>query len=336
MLLYKPSITFAAACSLLLAVPTRADTPFEPQTRVSLKDGFWQINGRPTHPGSDAEGLLMNVRMVNATFEDRNPETCPKGFDPDENTARFLKALPDYVAHGVSAFTLSLQGGSPNYEGALNSAFEADGSLRRSYLERVARVIEACDRQGVAVILGCFYQRQDQVLKDADAVKQAVANAARWVRDRGYTNVVMEIANEHEHDGFDHRIIKEPESMAELIQLARETAPGLLVAASGMGNGRITHPVGNASDFILIHFNGTPVPAIMDRIAPVTKYAKAIVCNEDDKVGETGAKALQAAIDTLCSWGYMNKEKNQYYPFGFEGAKDDPVVYGRLKKLTSK
>ena len=38
----------------------------------------------------------------------------------------------------------------PGYEGALNSAFEPDGSLRDSYLRRVRRVIEACDRHGAA------------------------------------------------------------------------------------------------------------------------------------------------------------------------------------------
>ena len=76
--------------------------------------------------------------------------------------------------HGVNAFTLSLQGGMPGYEGALNSAFEPDGSLRESYLARVARVIEACDRAGLVVILGCFYQRQDQVLADEAAVRAAV------------------------------------------------------------------------------------------------------------------------------------------------------------------
>jgi len=71
--------------------------------------------------------------MVNATFEDRHRND----FDPDRNTAAFLAHLPDYASHGVRAFTFCLQGGMPGYEGALNSAFEADGSLRPSYLERV-------------------------------------------------------------------------------------------------------------------------------------------------------------------------------------------------------
>ena len=85
-----------------------------------------------TYAGTKGEGMLLNVRMVNATFEDRNrPE-----FDADANTQEFLAALPDYVGHGVRAFTLNLQGGTPGYEGAVNSAFNPDGSLRDPYMRR--------------------------------------------------------------------------------------------------------------------------------------------------------------------------------------------------------
>jgi hypothetical protein len=81
-----------------------------------------------TYPGAKAEGLLMNVRMVNATFEDRNRDD----FDPDANTAAFLAVMPEYVEAGVRAFTFNLQGGMPGYEGALNSAFEPDGRSARA------------------------------------------------------------------------------------------------------------------------------------------------------------------------------------------------------------
>ena len=50
--------------------------------------------------------------MVNATFEDRNHPD----FDPEVNTDRFILQVADYVAHGVRAFTLNLQGGMPGYE----------------------------------------------------------------------------------------------------------------------------------------------------------------------------------------------------------------------------
>jgi hypothetical protein len=85
------------------------ESAFRPRTRVTLVDGRWHINGEVTYPGAPAEGLLMNVRMVNSTFEDRaRPE-----FDAEGNTDRFLAQIPDYAACGVRAFTLCLQGGFP-------------------------------------------------------------------------------------------------------------------------------------------------------------------------------------------------------------------------------
>ena len=40
-------------------------------TRVSIGNSQWHLNGEVTYRGAKAEGLLMNVRMVNAVFEDR-------------------------------------------------------------------------------------------------------------------------------------------------------------------------------------------------------------------------------------------------------------------------
>jgi len=132
------------------------------RTRVDIAGGRWRLNGEVTYAGAQAEGLLMNVRMVNAVFENANLKTRPQGFDPEANTRRFLQQVSEYVAHGIRAFTISLQGGDPGYEGAVNSAIAPDGTLRAAYLKRVAAVIETCDRHGAVVILSCFYQRQDQ------------------------------------------------------------------------------------------------------------------------------------------------------------------------------
>src|SRR2546427_13016953 len=109
-------------------------------TRVSIVNGQWHLNGEVTYRGAKAEGLLMNVRMVNAVFEDRKRPD----FDAEANTDAFVRQIPSYVAHGVRAFTLNLQGGMPGYEGSVNSGFNPDGSLRDSYLKRVRQVIEAC------------------------------------------------------------------------------------------------------------------------------------------------------------------------------------------------
>jgi hypothetical protein len=299
-------------------------------TTVSIDGTQWQINGEITYPGTTAEGLLMNVRMVNSTFEDRKRPD----FDSDENTARFISKIPEYNSYGVRAFTLNMQGGFPGYEGAVNSAFRPDGTLRNSYLGRIKRVIEECDKHGMVVILGLFYQRQDQILRDEQAVKSGVVNAVNWVRESGFTNVVIEIANEYAHGGFDHDIIKTAEGEVELIRLVKKTMPGLLVSVSGLGNGRMNDLIAKEADFILIHFNGTKVEDIPKRINALKKYNKPIVCNEDDKVGNEAVLALQACVENGCSWGFMHSKLNQYEPFEFNGYDDDRMVYDKFRKVT--
>lgn len=301
------------------------------RTRVSIRDGRWYLDEEPTYRGTKAEGLLMNVRMVNAVFEDRNrPE-----FDPQANTDEFIVRIPDYVAHGVRAFTICLQGGMPGYEDAVNSAFESDGSLRDAYLRRVRQVIESCDRNGAVMILGCYYQRQDQLLQDEAAVRAGVVNVAQWVGKNGFANVVLEIANEFGHPGYDHPLLKTSEGVAELIGLAKRTCPSLLVSASGLGYGRLPDDVAQASDFLLIHFNETRIEDIPSRVAALKGFHKPIVCNEDEKVGEEGARACEISVANGISWGLMLVELNQHFPFAFRGAADDPKVYAALRRVTS-
>ena len=58
--------------------------------------------------------------MVQGIFDDLNPETRSKWaypdtgtWDPDRNTREFVAAMPRVAAHGLLAFTINLQGGSP-------------------------------------------------------------------------------------------------------------------------------------------------------------------------------------------------------------------------------
>lgn len=308
------------------------DPRFEARTRVGIEGEHWVINGVETALGTPAQGRLLNVRMVNATFEDRNRSD----FDAAANTARFLSVLPEYAQAGVHAITLNIQGGMPGYEGALNSGFQPDGALRHAYMERVRGVIEACDRLGLAVILGCYYQRQDQVLADEAAVRRGLLEVVGWIERCGLTNVVLEIANEFDHGGFDHPVLATPEGQLELVRAVREAAPGLLVSTSGLGHGGYHDRLAEAVDFLLIHFNGTSLAQIPERIQVLKRFGKPIVCNEDDKVGAEAAQALRLSVENGGAWGLMLKERNQYQPFEFDGIADDPVVYRGFKELTGR
>ncbi|MEZ5944461.1 MAG: serine hydrolase [Planctomycetaceae bacterium] len=298
-------------------------------TEVSISGTRFLLNGQPTNPETPCEGLLMNVRMVNATFEDAGRQE----FDPAENTAEFIAKLDDYAAHGVNAFTLNLQGGMPGYEGAINSAFEPDGALRPDYLKRVERVIRECNKRGMVVILGLYYQRQSKILRDEAAVKAGVVNAARWVDERGFRNVLIEIANEFPHNGFRHEVIRSAKGQASLLRLAKSTSPKLLVTASGYGDGKVHPEVAEACDFLTPHWNGTRVADIPTRVAELKRYGKPIVCNEDDKTGQDAVDAMHASVESGCGYGLMLKDHNQAFPFHFNGGADDPVYYAALQTL---
>jgi hypothetical protein len=96
---------------------------------VTIRGDAFLINGRPTYAGRTfngkrIEGLLMNVRVVQGIFDDLNPETASrwvypdtKRWDPDRNTSEFTVAMAEWKRHGVLAFTINLQGGSPGFAG---------------------------------------------------------------------------------------------------------------------------------------------------------------------------------------------------------------------------
>lgn len=299
-------------------------------TTIAIERDQWLINGEITYPGTRCEGLLMNVRMVNCTFED----THRTDFDPDANTQQFIAAIANYREHGVRAFTLSLQGGTPGYEGAVNSAFNRDGSLRADYLARVKRVIDACDQHGIIAILSCYYQRQDEILDDADAIRSGVKDTVGWIKEQGFANIVLEVTNEFGHNGFTHELFKTNAGQVELVQLAKDLYPELLVSTVGQAPGAETDRLENLVDFNMVHLNTTPLENVVSKIIPVKKYGKPVICNEDDKLGADGAKCAELCVDNGVSWGLMQNPVNQTYPFRFDGRADDPEIYDKLKELT--
>lgn len=314
------------------------------ETVVSIRGDKWYYNGNVINPGSPAEGLLMNVRMVNAVFEDRGLKTPEryKGFSPAMNTDAFISMIPEYVSSGVNAFTISLQGGTPGYEGAVNTAFNADGSLRTDYMERVEKVISACNKNRAVVILTCFYQRQHthfSALSGKESIRHALRNTVEWISEKRFANVTLEISNEYSHSGFRNwqqgEWLMSEAGQVELIRLAKQLNPKLLVSTSGIGDGKLHRSLIEAADFLLIHFNNSTINEYASIIGELKQYGKPVVCNEDDKINNKGAMALKQSVVNGSGWGYMNVEKNQTFPFEFEGVNDDHEVYGMFSNVTT-
>jgi hypothetical protein len=328
-------------------------------TRVSIVGDAFHVNGRPTYEGRrwngmKIEGLLLNSRMVQATFDDLNPETRArwaypdtKTFDAERNVREFLAALPEYRRHGLLGLTLNLQGGSPEGYSKTqpweNNAFEPDGALRPAYLSRLARVLDRSDELGMVVILGLFYFGQDERLRDEAAVLRAADHALAWLKQGGWTHVVVEANNEC-NVRYDHAILK-PERIHELIERCRRAG---FLAGTSYGGGTIPRPnVVKASDFLLLHGNGVKEPA---RIADMVRRTRAvegyrpmpILFNEDDHFDfDQPDYNFKAALSEYCGWGYFDPGKSDYAT----GYQSPPVQWGintdrkkaffsRLKEVT--
>lgn len=323
---------FSALISLLFAsfpAPHVAHSELAPRTTVSIAGEDFQINGRPTYEGrtwrgNRIEGLLLNSRMVQGIFDDRNAGTADhwvypdnRRWDAERNTREFIEAMPEWRRHGLLAVTLNLQGGSPQgyskEQPWHNSAFDADGTLRADYRARAGRIITRADELGMVVILGFFYFGQDERLADEAAVLRATDAAADWLLENGWRNVLVEVNNEC-NVRYDHAILQ-PARVHELIERVKSRIRDgrRLLAGTSYGGGTVPREnVVRASDFLLLHGNGVKDPARISAMVRETRQVAGyrpmpILFNEDDHFDfEQPMNNFVAAVHERASWGYFD------------------------------
>jgi hypothetical protein len=298
-----------------------------PQTHLSIDGESFRLNGDLSYAEIDScpatnRGLLLNARFIQGVFDDRaEPGRFARwghaAWDPEANTQNLIDALQDWQAQGLRAFTVGLQGGGPCFtidnDSIDNNPFGTDGqALDPAYAQRLDRLIRGADACGMVVIVSYFYGSQAKRLRDGRAVRAAVSTASRFLREGGYTNVLIEVANELNIGQFkDHPLIQQPEGMASLIDLARQESGGLAVGCSG-GGGYINREVAEASDYVLIHGNGCSRQRFYNMVQQVRSWNlnRPIVCNEDSQALGNMAVALRQGV----SWGYYNNMTKQEPP----------------------
>ena len=329
----------------LALVLTHTISAQQRNTILSIKGEDFYINGKPTYAGVrwngvDMAGLLMNSRMVQGIFDDLNPATRvlfnypdTKTWDADRNTNEFIAAMESWRGHGLLAFTLNLQGGSPTGYGNkawINSAFDSTGNFRSDYMNRLDRILSKADALGMVVILGYFYFGQDQLLKNEKAVLAAVDNATAWLLAKRYRNVIVEVNNEC-NISYDHDILK-PDRVHELINRIKSKKKGryrLLVSTSYGGNFIPLPNVVAASDFLLLHGNGVSKPERITEMVTLTRKVAGyrpmpILFNEDDHYDfDKPINNMVNAVKANASWGFFDYRRNDE---GFnEGYQSVPV-----------
>src|SRR5258706_250379 len=179
-------------------------------------------------------GSEKHLRDIEGIFDDLNPQTramwaYPDGtaFDADRNTREFAAVMPVWRKRGLISFTINLEGGSPQgyskEQPWHNSAFTETGELRPVYMGRLEKLLDRADELGMAPIVGFFYFGQAPRLQAEAAVVKAAENATDWLVAKGYTNVLIEIANESNQRSYAD-VIK-PKRGGELIELVSQRAP---------------------------------------------------------------------------------------------------------------
>ena len=262
----------------------------------------------------------MNARFIQGIFDDKEDVARfnrfgAEKFDADKNTNDLIESLKEWYDFGLRAVTVGFQGGGPCFtiknDTIRNNPFSEDGlSIDSKYLDRMDRIIKAADEIGMVVIVSYFYPGQMVRMKDADSIVNAVKTASEFLKHQKYTNVIIEVCNEHDLCKS-HPIVSEEEGMAVLINIAREASGGMLVGCS-LAGGKTYNQVTRASDIILVHANGCSRQSYYNLIKRVKSVSpgKPVVCNEDSQaIGN-----MEVAYATHTSWGYYNNLTKQEPP----------------------
>lgn len=339
---------------LLLVASTMQAQP-KARTIVSIKGEDFYINNKITYKGirwkgHRVEGLLHNSRMVQGIFDDLNPDTRGRfvypdteSWDPDRNTKEFVQAMGEWYQHGLLAVTVNMQGGSPTGYGNknwVNSAFDETGNLRADYMLRLEGILNRADELGMVIILGYFYQGQDQHLKDEAAIINGVNKATDWIKEKGYRNVMVEINNEC-NVPYDHEILR-PKRVDELIRIVKDNKKNgyrFLVSTSYSGNFVPLQNVVELADFLLIHGNGVTDPDRITQLVQETKKVsgyktKPIIFNEDDHYDfEKPVNNFVNTVKAHASWGLFDyRRANESFTEGFQSVPVDWGIHSSRKK----
>jgi hypothetical protein len=302
-------------------------------TTVSIQGEKVFIDGQPTHAGRSfegrpVEGLLFNVRAVQATFDDANPGTRhlwaypdTGRWDPERNVTEFMAALPQWKAHGVLGFTLNFQGGGGRYLPEIydtydNNGFTNQGEIKPDFADRISRVLTRADELDMVVILGMFYWKQTLKMDGSKAVWAAVENALTFLRSTRHKNVMIELANETDVNfGMPDFTM---EAAPKMIDHFKNRFPEFLISTSYvvgrlLRDGKeLSDEFIRACDFIMPHGNGLrpeklgPALDALKNSLAFKQAPKPVIINEDS----TGVPNLNASFQRYISWGYYDQGHN--------------------------
>ena len=191
-----------AAVVVALGGPSAVATAAEPTREFSIRGDRAFLGGEPVRLWGIRCGNALHSRAV---------------------TERHVNALDTMTAHGINLIGVYIQGtngGSPDPNAGFDG-FRRDGRLKPEVADRLEYLVREADRRGMVVMVGLLSPRKDQDLYDEPAIRRAVEESARFLRDRKLRNVFVDLVHEFNNpERIDHPLLREPDGPAHKAKLA--------------------------------------------------------------------------------------------------------------------
>ena len=184
---------------------------------------------------------------------------CSNSLLSDETAEDLINHLDLYKSYGINTVSVFFMG---SRFGDVKG-YREDASLNPEDLQRMSKIIEACDQRNMIVLVGCLYWGNSRGKWDSwnqQDAENAVANTVRWLSENNHRNVFVDPDNEgmaHKEKGFD---------ISRMITAGKEIDPGIMI-----GYNFRAMPPPNA-DLALHHSEKVPDKPYVESEGTMTDY----------------------------------------------------------------
>ncbi len=152
-----------------------------PAERTVTSGHVFSVRGEKTYLNG-REVLVKGLRCSNALVS-------------DDTAQELIDHLDEFADSGVNTVSVYFMG---SRFGDVKGYHE-DGTLNPVYAKRMGRIIEAADRRGMVILVGCLYWGNSkgkwENWTQAQA-NRAVESTVAWLKENDYRNVFVDIDNE--------------------------------------------------------------------------------------------------------------------------------------------
>jgi hypothetical protein len=156
---------------------------------------------------------------------------CSNALISDNSVSDLLNYLDEYKTFGLNTISVYFMGS--RYSNVYG--FNLDGTINKIFQTRMEKIVEACDKRNMVVLVGILYwgggETSDHYISWTQVeVNLAMKNIVKWLLTKNYKNVFVDPDNEGMAEIAMHYNIE------EMIREGKKIAPAIPIAYNGTGN----------------------------------------------------------------------------------------------------